>query len=435
MLAEVLYLTEWPELAVGTFDEKFLKIPQEVLISEMVEHQRYFPVANGKGVLQNKFIITADNTPNPLIIKGNEKVLSARLSDGAFLYAQDLKHPLEQFNKKLAVMTFQKELGSMLDKVERIGKNAHILNRHLKLADEKKLKRAALLCKADLASELVKEFPELQGIIGKYYAEAQSEEREVALAIEEHWFPKFEGAPLPTTAVGTVLSLADKIDNLISYFSVGLKPTSSSDPYSLRRQTIGIIKMLLAGKMSLNLKTLLQECAPAMSHTLIDEILHFITQRAKMLFEDAGFKKDEVEASLKVCTDPYDQLCKVQALHTFRKSTDFAKLHEVYKRAKGQLGKPAAVPFDPALAKEPAEKALAAKLDLLQKRWKETLSARNYTQAFHLMAELQQPLAHLFDTVKILAEDLKQRANRIALLQKVFAYFEELLDFSQIQEL
>ncbi|HEY5260277.1 MAG TPA: glycine--tRNA ligase subunit beta, partial [Rhabdochlamydiaceae bacterium] len=375
------------------------------------------------------------NTPNSLIIQGNEKVLSARLSDGAFLYAQDLKHPLEQFNKKLAVMTFQKELGSMLDKVERIKKNAQIINAHLKLADDKKLSRAALLCKSDLASELVKEFPELQGIIGKYYAEAQSEDREVALAIEEHWFPKFEGAPLPTTPTGIVLSLADKFDNLLSYYSVGLKPTSSSDPYSLRRQTIGIIKMLLAGKMSLNLKNLLQECAPKMSHALIDEVLHFITQRAKMLFEDAGFKKDEVEASLKLCIDPYDQFCKVQALHAFRKSTDFVKLHEVYKRAKGQLGKPSAVPFDPALAKEPAEKALVAKLDQLQKRWKETLSARDYTRAFHLMAELQPPLAHLFDSVKILDEDLKQRANRIALLQKVFAYFEELLDFSMIQEL
>ena len=435
VLAQVLYLTEWPELAVGTFDAKFLKIPQEVLISEMVEHQKYFPVANSKGVLQNKFIITADNKPTPQIIKGNEKVLSARLSDGAFLYAQDLKHPLEQFNKKLAVMTFQKELGSMLAKVERIGKNAHILNRHLKIADEKKCSRAALLCKSDLASELVKEFPELQGIIGKYYAEAQHEDSEVALAIEEHWFPKFEGAPLPTTATGIVLRLADKIDNLLSYYSIGLKPTSSSDPYSLRRQTIGIIKMLLENKTSINLKTLLQECAPQLNPTVIDEILHFITQRAKMLFEDAGFKKDEVEASLKVCTDPYDQFCKVQALHTFRKTTDFAKLHEVYKRAKGQLGKPSAVPFNPSLAKEPAEKALVAKLEALEKRWKETLSARNYTHAFHLMAELQPHLAHLFDTVKILDEDLGLRANRIALLQKVFAYFEELLNFGAIQEL
>ena len=207
-------------------------------------------------------------------------------------------------------MTFQKELGSMLDKVERIKRNAQIINAHLKLADDKKLTRAALLCKSDLASELVKEFPELQGIIGKYYAEAQHEDREVALAIEEHWFPKFEGAPLPTTPTGIVLSLADKFDNLLSYYSVGLKPTSSSDPYSLRRQTIGIIKMLLAGKMSLNLKNLLQECAPKMSHALIDEVLHFITQRAKMLFEDAGFKKDEVEASLKLCIDPYDQSAK-----------------------------------------------------------------------------------------------------------------------------
>ena len=406
----------------------------------MVEHQKYFPLADRQGKLTNHFIITADNTPSELIRKGNQKVVSARLNDGVFLYEQDLKTPLEGFNEKLVAMTFQKDLGSMLEKVLRITKHAQVLNKHLSLASENKVLRAALLCKADLASALVGEFPDLQGTIGKYYALVQKEPQEVADAIEEHWMPKAENAPLPKTPSGIIVSLADKIDNLLGYFSVGLKPTSSSDPYALRRQTLGLLKILIEGKHPIDLKQVLEDCSssfPKMKekHKIIEEILAFITHRAKSLFEDYGFKKDEIEASLQgVCLHPYDQFCKVKSLHTFRKSSDaFSKLFEVYKRAKGQLEKPVSTPFNPAIAQEPAEKALVHQLDQLQKEWKETLLDRNYTRAFQLIASLQPHIAKLFDTVKILADDPRQRENRIALLQKVFGYFHDLLDFSQIQ--
>ncbi len=446
VIKEVLYLCEWPQLTHASFDTRFLKAPQEILISEMVEHQKYFPVADLKGRLKNQFVITADNTPSELIRKGNQKVLSARLYDGVFLYEQDLKIPLEKFNEKLALMTFQKELGSMLDKVMRLSSHAKVLNEALSIADEKNLLRAALLCKSDLASNLVGEFPDLQGTIGRYYALAQNEEREVADAIQEHWMPIREEASLPQTPAGKVLSLADKLDNLLGYWSVGLIPTSSSDPYALRRQTFGLIKILVDGEHTLNLKTLLEECSltfPLLKNdskkrqTAIEGILHFVTSRAKSLFEDYGFKKDEIDAALQgICLDPYDQFCKVKALHAFRKQgNEFTKLFEVYKRAKGQLEKPAEAIFNPSLAKESAEKELVHQLDILHKHWKETLADRDYVKAFSHIAKLQPYLAKLFDTVKIMADDAHIRANRIALLQKVFSYFEELLDFGKIQEM
>ncbi len=443
VVPQVLHLVEWPQLTSATFDPAFLKAPKEVLISEMVEHQKYFPVADNKSNLKNLFIITADNKPSDLIRRGNQKVLSARLSDGVFLYEQDLKIPLEKFNEKLSMMTHQKDLGTMLDKVERLALIAEDLNEYLEIADQRKLAQAALLCKADLASALVKEFPELQGTIGKYYALAQKEDKEVAEAIQEHWMPRAEHAPLPQTATGIVLSLADKIDNLIGCYSVGLKPSSSSDPYALRRQSIGLLKILIEGKESVDLRKVLEEACRAFPRiknnavSIIQEILTFITARAKSVFEEYGFKKDEIDASLQsLCFDPYDQFCKTQALHAFRSTgKEFAKLFEVYKRAKGQLEKPALASFQPKLAVESAEKELMHALDTLQKHWKETIKERKYLDAFRMIAKLQVPLAKLFDTVKILADDPQLRENRIALLQKVFAPFQELLDFSKIQEI
>jgi glycyl-tRNA synthetase len=441
VMPQVLHLTEWPQLTSATFDASYLRLLPEVLSSEMVEHQRYFPVCGQDGKMKNLFVITADNTPNDLIRQGNQKVLSARLADGAFLDEQDRKIPLESFNEKLKVMTFQKDLGSMLEKVMRLASHAEVLNDALAMADQKKLARAALLCKADLASAMVGEFPDLQGVIGKEYALSQNENKEVAEAISEHWMPKAEGAPLPATAVGTLLSLADKIDNLLGYYSVGLKPTSSHDPYALRRQTLGLLRILIEGEKSLDLKALLLTCSrafPKMAQPaqIVEEILAFVTARAKTIFEDFGFKKDEIEASFQgMCSDPFDQFCKVKALHQFRQgSALFSKLFEVYKRAKGQLEMRSDAPFDPSLAHEPAEKALVQKLDLLHREWTGVLAEKNYAKAFSLMAELQPPLAKLFDDVKILADDPQIRQNRLALLQKVFSYFQTLLDFSKLQE-
>lgn len=437
VLPQVLYLTEWPQVMVGSFKKEFLRIPKEVLICEMVEHQKYFPLADPSGKLQSHFLITADNTPSDLILQGNQKVLSARLSDGVFLYDQDVQTPLTQFNEKLKIMTFQKDLGSVFAKVSRIIGHAKILNESLHLAEEKTLERACLLCKADLASTLVGEFPELQGTVGKYYALEQREEEAVAKAIEEHWMPIAESAPLPETSCGILVSLADKLDNLLGYFSVGLKPSSSSDPYALRRQTFGLIKILLEKKLSVDLSLVLKACAKNFSspiaNDLIDEILSFITNRAKSVLEDLGYKKDEIEASFQgSCTNPLIALYKIEALHEFRKTKQFTQFFEVYKRVKGLLD--SSCKLDSSLLTHPAEKELLSQLAVTQKEVLKRLENREFLQAFQSLSHLQAPLSSLLEQVKIHAEEAGIRESRTALISQVFFLFKQLIDFHQIQE-
>lgn len=423
VLTQVLYLSEWPMLTLDSFSKEFLRAPKEVLISEMVEHQKYFPLADQAGELKNEYVITADNHPNDLIRSGNRKVLSARLADGVFLYEQDLKTPLQRMGEKLKTTMFQKDLGSVYEKMERVNLMAVALNKDLQLAEPSHVLRAASLCKADLASTVVGEFPELQGTLGRCLAKAQGENSIVAEAIEEHWMPRMEGGPLPQSGCGVILSLADKLDNLSSYFRVGLKPTSSSDPYALRRQAIGLIRILVDRKISIDL-----------SQYLTEEVLSFVTSRAKGVFEDYGFHKDEIEASLRgECKDPYDQFCKTKALHSFRKEFAFGALFEVYKRAKGQIEKGKGAPFDLGLVKTQEERKLAEALSIVDHELSPLLQKKAYEQAFNVIAKLQHPLGALFDSVKILDEDPRIQANRIGLLQRVFAHFDALLDFGKIQ--
>lgn len=443
VIPQVLNLVEWPQVSYATFDKAFLKIPKEVLISEMVEHQKYFPVADAQGNLKNIFIITADNNPSDSIHAGNERVLSARLSDGSFLYEHGLKIPLEQYNEKLKSVTFQSNLGSVYDKVRRIVSHVEVLQKTLGIGDLTKAVRAAWLCKADLASEMVYEFPELQGTIGKYYAIASKEDAEVAQAIDEHWMPRGENAPLPETVTGMLVSFADKIDNLIGCFSVDLKPTSSSDPYALRRQALGIIKMLIKGKYRLPLMETLRQCfdhfpanLKANKEQILKELEAFFINRIKTVFLDYEFSKDEIEASIAFgFSDVYDIFCKVKSLHHFRlNNKKFPLLFEVYKRAKGQLVNTHSLAFSADLLKENAEKNLSELLNHKQMQFKQTLEAHEYDQAYELIADIQPGIAKLFDEVKILADDPKVRDNRIALLQRVFGMFSQLIDFSKISE-
>lgn len=435
VLREVLFLTEWPTLTCASFDPHYLRVPKEVLISEMVTHQKVFPLADRKGKLSNAFVITADTKPNGAIRQGNVRVLSARLADGVFLYEKDVNVPLERFNEALKNMVFQKELGSMFEKVERLAALVDIINARMAIADHVKMRRAALLSKADLASGLVREFPELQGTIGRAYALAQKEDGEVATAIEEQYLPRHEGDPLPTTPVGIVLSLADKMDNLLGCYSIGAEPTSSSDPYGLRRQAIGLLKICIALKASINLETLFADASTLFPQfQALPALMTFLIARLKGIFEESGFKKEEADAVLATRPlDPFDLFCKLEALHAFRQSGDaFAQLHEVHKRAKGILETPAEHPLNPALCTQPAEREVLAILERVHKEWKELLAQKRYVDAFHRMASLQKPLAHLFDTVRILDPDPQLRDNRTALLQAVFSLFRDLLDFTQI---
>ena len=439
VIKQVLFLSEHPHLLCASFDPKFLRVPKEVLIAEMVEHQRYFPLANRSQELSNLFVITSDNLPTREIKVGNEHVLKARLSDAVFLYEKDLEEGLDSFGEKLKSITFQEDLGSLGDKTDRIKLMALSLAKRLKMGERKKLERGATLSKADLATGLVQEFPHLQGVIGKEYALHQKEEFEVAQSIEEHWMPTSEKGSLPKSKTGTLISLADKLDNLVSYFSVGLKPTSSGDPYALRRQTIGCIKILIENRLSLNLKEFLFEtCSTFSSHqskeALVDELLGYITGRFKSVLEEYHFKKDEVEASLEgVCVDPYDQFLKTEALHLFRKKPAFNSLYEIYKRAKGQLEDQKPLVLRPDRLKEKSELFLYQTLEKITPPFEANMKQKEYEAAFNLLITLQKPLDTLFDQVKILSDEPDLRENRLALLQRIFGYFAHLMDFSQIQ--
>ena len=446
LMNEVVHLVEWPHVTHSTFDSQYLKAPKEVLISEMVEHQKYFPVEKEDGTLKNAFVITANTLPTGYIREGNQRALSSRLADGVALYEQDLRVPFDSWNAKLQAVTFQKTLGSLYDKVERLIAHARYLQQLLSLSTPEKAATAALYSKSDLASRMIFEFPDLQGTMGKYYAEAHGLDPEVALAIEEHWQPRGDKAPLPTTETGIIVSLADKIDNLLGCFAVNLIPTSSSDPYALRRQVLGIIKILIDNGLSLPIKEVLTQCwshFPSQiqkeNSTPIAAICDFFVNRIKTIFIDYGFKKDEIEASVSFgFRDIYDSYCKVGALHTFRNTGDqFPRLFEVYKRAKGQLQaghQSATGTVTPTLFKEEAERALYHHLTESAVAFDNALINRRYDDAYSLIAAMQPLLATLFDEVKILCDEPTIKNNRLALLNAVFKRFSLLLDFAKIQD-
>ncbi|MBT3394058.1 MAG: glycine--tRNA ligase subunit beta [Waddliaceae bacterium] len=444
VLPSVVNLSEWPMLTTASFDERFLKAPKEVLISEMVHHQRYFPVADSDGELVNTFVITADNTPSDTIRSGNEKVLSARLSDGVFLYDQDLKKTLEAFNENLKTITFLKGVGSMHAKVERLVENTALIHGLLPLGDKDTATRTALLCKADLATKLVCEFPDLQGIVGKRYATINGESDDVALAIDEHWMPRGEKSPLPQSPAGVIVSIADKIDNIISCFSLGLKPTSSSDPYALRRQVLGIIKTLVNGRYNVSIVDILTRCfenfklsqESIANPDAVADILVFITNRIKTVFQEYGLAYDEIEASLSQGFDDiYDIFCRINALNTFRSASPeaFKDLYEVYKRSKGQLNKEPQHPFSEELLAATEEKALHDALTTAEDAVTSAISSHDYPAAYTALSTLQPPLADFWTHIKVLDDDTSIRNNRLSLLQRTLSLFATLLDFSRIR--
>lgn len=463
VMAQVIHLVEWPFVTAASFDPKFLQAPKEVLISEMVEHQKYFPVGNAEGELIPNFLIVCNNKPTDLIRRGNEKALSPRLADGVFLYEEDLNTPLDAFNAQLKKMTFQKELGSVWEKVERLKSIASMLHDYLPICGGAQLARAAELSKSDLASLLVGEFPELQGHAGAIYARKQGEAEEVASAIEEHWMPRGEKAPLPKSSCGILLSLADKIDNLLSCFAVGLKPTSSSDPYALRRQGIGLLKILIEQKLHLPLDRIFRHAFtlfPKADEKILGEIESFLISRFRTMLVDEGFDKDEVEAVFaQGLNDCYDIQRKLQALHHFRKTRHeaFLEILAIHTRAKKILlsqnrsltpGWKSALredsarfpKVDTALFQHKSEDALFQASARIKKEFHEKLvdrrnpKSRQYEAAFILLADLQKPVEHLFEAVKIIDDDPAIRTNRLALLQQVWDLCEELVDFDKLQE-
>jgi glycyl-tRNA synthetase beta chain len=446
LLEEVTYLVEYPTALFGRIDEEYMQLPAEVLITSMRENQRYFPVTDNKGALLPGFIAVRSGTAEHLdtVRVGNEKVLRARLDDAAFFWTEDQKLSLAARRATLERVVFLEGLGSIGDKVERLISLTGWLAEHLGAEAwvKARAQRAASLAKSDLVTQMVNEFPELQGIMGEKYALAAGEEEAVARAIGEHYRPRFAGDALPQSWEGILVALADKIDIICGCFIADLIPTGSQDPYALRRQAQAICNLALEKELPLSLSALIAETYSlyagkfAITKTLESvqaEIMDFFRQRLRFTLTEAGITYDVIEAVLAAGIDrPAEVGKRALALAAFRQQENFAALLTAYTRAANlaQKGEGGEVRED--MLSEQAEKELWA--GILQARQGIAASGDDYASAFKVMAGLRPAVDAFFDAVMVMAEDPEVRGTRLALLSAVVALMDGIADLSKIVE-
>lgn len=445
LLDEVTSLVEWPVPVLGGFESRFLALPPEVLITTMQANQKYFPVKDLEGQLLPNFITFSniDSSRLETVREGNERVVRPRLSDAEFFWKQDRSRTLESRVIDLAQVTFQNKLGSMHDKVLRVAQLAKSVAQDLGL-DAPSAERAGLLAKADLLTNMVGEFPELQGIMGRYYARADGETVAVAAAIEEQYLPKVSGGPLPLTSLGYVVALAEKIDTLTGIFSAGLIPTGDKDPYALRRAALGVIRLNIEGGLDLNLADLLSRALNAFKHEFdrnrtLELLESFIFERLRGYCLERGYKHDEFEAVLSV--KPISLLDfdrRLQAVQEFRALPEATSLAAANKRIRNLLRK--AEDIDLGLVSldnliDPAEKVLNEAVRSNNDAIKPLLAAGDYKAALCQLAGLRSVVDIFFDSVMVMAEDLELRRNRLSLLAGTERLFLNIADISRLQEL
>ncbi len=443
LLDEVTALVEWPVGLLGAFEERFLALPKEVLITVMQSHQRYFPVLDPEGKLKPCFIAIANlDSRRPEIVRaGNERVIRPRLADAEFFWQQDLKTPLEARLTKLAGIVFQHQLGTLLDKTQRLEQLAAWLAESLQ-ADVVKARRAARLAKTDLATEMVGEFPELQGIMGYHYALRQGEDPEVAMALEEQYRPRYAGGPLPETVTGQILALADKLDSLVGIFSLGLVPTGTKDPYALRRAALGVIRIILEKRLEVEITALLTQAAALYPHEFnrpetVAAVYRFLLERLKGYLLELGFAPDEFEAvAAKTPANLLDFRDRLEAVRAFRQLQEAASLTVANKRIRNILRQSQTESFGPVredLLQEPAERALFQAIAQAENAIEPLLAKRNYTAALKRLADLKASIDAFFDQVLVMAEDEQLRQNRLNLLAKTLNLFLKIADLSCLQ--
>ena len=440
LLDEVTSLVEWPAIYSGQFDPAFLEVPQECLILSMQQHQRYFALLDQKGQLLPQFLLVSNiETTHPAkIIAGNERVLRARLQDAKFFYTQDKKQSLASRVPRLAEVVYHNKLGSQLSRVKRLETLTQTIAQQLN-ADIAQAKRAAYLAKADLLTDMVGEFPELQGIMGKYYAEHDKEEISVSQAIAEHYQPRFAQDNLPQDPIAQSLALADKLETIVGIYGIGLIPTGDKDPFALRRAALGIGRLLL--NLPLNLREMLTYTEQTFSEqklsaTVIEEVYHFIVERLKN-YLSTQYAASHIDAALARTAGRFDHLLdKLTALQQFS-SLDFApRLISANKRILNILKKnpqPASA-LEVAYLTEPAEKTLYQTLINLTPTIEEMVTKRDYNLTFSTLTVLEQPIDHFFNTVMVMSEDQNIRDNRLALLHTLAHLMNQVADLSLIAE-
>ena len=448
LLDEVTALVEWPSAIAGGFETRFLELPREVLISTLQHHQRYFPVEGAGGKLLAHFITVSNiESRDPAKVRaGNERVVRPRLSDAAFFWGLDRKQPLAARLASLDAVTFQAKLGSMGDKVRRTVTLAAEIAQELD-ADQAKAKRAAELAKCDLVTSIVGEFPDLQGIMGRYYASADGEPEEVATAIDEHYLPRGAGGALPSSGAGTAVALADKLDTLAGIFAIGQKPSGTKDPFGLRRAAIGILRILLEKKLDVDLQQLVQRAVllqPVRNEAVATELWDYILDRLRAYMLDAtsaaavpGVSSemfDAVRESRPV--SPLDAAARLAALVKFLALPESASLTAANKRISNILRKAeagtAGGAIDATLLREPAEKALHEALAGVLPDIERSLGKRDYAAALAKLATLRPVVDAFFDGVMVNAEDAALRRNRLALLAQLRQQFARIADLSML---
>lgn len=448
-LVEVINLAEYPTVLVGTFDEEFLKVPEEIIVDAMLVHQRYFPLYDKDGKLTNRFIVVSNGDPAcaETIVDGNERVVRARLYDAKFFYDEDLKQPLESYVDHLGEVVFQEKLGTMLDKTNRIQRLADHLAEDAGLAgqDLSDVERAARLCKADLVTSAVVEFTSVQGVMGSYYAAASGETAQVAQAIEQHYRPRFAGDEAPDTVVGKIVAIADKLDTVCGLFAVGQGPTGSSDPFALRRSAIGIVAML-SGKDAVEVSLVAAIDAALASYArqgiefdtdaVRRDVIEFFITRTKVMMRDAGNSIDAIDAVLSAgIQEPVELINRVSALEAARSEQPevFEDLATAYARANNLCDSKLGTEVNEGLLSE-VEQALVSAVGQAESNVASALENNNYAAALSELAALRKPIDLFFENTMVMDEDQTLRENRLRLLNSFVAVFANVADFALLSK-
>lgn len=448
-LVEVINLAEYPTVLVGSFDEEFLKVPEEIIVDAMLVHQRYFPLYDKDGKLTNRFIVVSNGDPAcaETIVDGNERVVRARLYDAKFFYDEDLKQPLESYVDHLGEVVFQEKLGTMLDKTNRIQRLADHLAEDAGLAgqDLSDVERAARLCKADLVTSAVVEFTSVQGVMGSYYAAASGETAQVAQAIEQHYRPRFAGDKAPDTVVGKIVAIADKLDTVCGLFAVGQGPTGSSDPFALRRSAIGIVAMLsgkdavevsLVAAIDAALASYAQQGIEFDTDAVRCDVIEFFITRTKVMMRDAGNSIDAIDAVLSAgIQEPVELINRVSALEAARSEQPevFEDLATAYARANNLCDSKLGTEVNEGLLSE-VEQALVRAVGQAESNVASAFENNDYAAALSELAALRKPIDLFFENTMVMDEDQALRENRLRLLNSFVAVFANVADFALLSK-
>jgi glycyl-tRNA synthetase beta chain len=442
LLDEVTGLVEYPVVVCGEFDAAFLQLPAEVLVTTMQDNQKYFALFDSDGGLLPHFISVAniDSRKPEVVAKGNERVIRPRFADAEFFFSQDRKQGLEAMRARLDAVVFQEKLGSLGDKTRRVSRLAGQIAEQL-AADAEQVARAADLCKADLMSDMVGEFPKLQGIIGRYYAALEQEDAEVCEAIEQHYWPRYAGDRLPQSAVSQAVALADRLDSLVGIFAIGEKPGGDKDPFALRRAALTVLRILVENQLPLDVHQLCRWAADGFPAELgaqgaIDAVIAYIFDRQRAYYQELDIRFDVVDA---VAHDQpgqlYDCDLRIRAVQAFQQHEAAGALAAANKRIANILKKQSSTfaGVDSGLLGEPAEQELYRQLKALDAEVAELFAKAQYLEGLERLARLRPAVDRFFDTVMVMSEDAALQNNRLALLDELLQSFRRVADFSRIQ--